>query len=43
MLDDLMHRGVQWGKIFHFIINNPTLEAEIMRTFANKTNFMKVF
>ena len=24
-----MHRGVQWGKRFHFVINNGALEAVI--------------
>ena len=33
MLHGLMCRGVQWGKRFHFVINNGALEAEIMMTF----------
>ena len=33
MLYGLMCRVVQWGKRFHFVINDGALKAEIMRTF----------
>ena len=33
MLHGLMCRGVQWGKRFHFVINNGALEVEIILIF----------